>query len=421
MSDPREEIQEDAKKAWLESDQKNTIVLATGGGKSKVAIDLLKEMDLSEEDQILLLTNATPLRDHNWKVEFEKFGYDWNRVTSECYQTTKSWTGKHFKVCIADEIDFIAEGYAKVFENNTFDKIIGLTGFITEEKEEFLQSYAPVCFKAPTSQLQEAGALNKSKFIFIKFPLSIKKSIEKKTKKGGTFKVSENDEYRYWDKEFQLSMIAKASTERKLSLLGEHFENDDSWKKLDWKMKISSSKRKSVLHNSENSAALTNKLISLIHGEEGNKILVFSSLTKQCNKFPNPFHGALEDKNSPLLDRLNRGEINTLSSVKKISRGVNLEGVNWIIKESYDSSEVDFQQQHGRGLRLKPDQVLTVIVLLPFYEDMVKIESGAFRREKLPTQATRWAEKMMKSMSIEENKVITLDHNLNITMRDLCT
>ena len=86
---------------------------------------------------------------------------------------------------------------------------------------------------------------------------------------------------------------------------------------------------------------------------------------------------------------------------KKLNRGVNLQGVNYLIKESFDGSETDFQQQHGRLMRLKPDEVAKIIVLVPYYKALVKTESKDLfggtvvttKMQRMPTQARKWAEK----------------------------
>lgn len=406
--DLRAEVQLQAEDSWLNSERKNTVVLGTGGGKSKVAIDLLKKVD---PPTVLLLTNSELLRDENWKKEFEKFEYPWAKVTSECYQTAYKWEGKHFDFVIADELDFIAEEYAKFFFNNTYDNLLGLTGFITDEKLPLIEKIAPVCFQVSTQQLQDKGMLNKSEFIFIHYPLSKAKTIQQKKKDGGMFFVSENDQYRYFDKEFQKALIVKSALEKKYNLIGVSPETQKDWVAADWKFKIMAAKRKSILNNLESSVSLVKNLVELIHRKEGNKILIFSALTKQCDKLPNPFHGKNAEDFSG-LERLNSGEIKTMSVCKKLNRGANLVGVNFIVKESFDGSETDFQQTHGRLMRLDPSQTGYYIILVPYFEDMVRTENGAFRRVLLPTQVSKWAARMSSSFDMSNSRVITLGNDL---------
>jgi superfamily II DNA or RNA helicase len=101
-----------------------------------------------------------------------------------------------------------------------------------------------------------------------------------------------------------------------------------------------------------------------------------------------------------------------MSVCKKLNRGANLIGVNVIIKESFDGSETDFQQTHGRLMRLKPEQTGYYIILVPYFEDLVRTENGAFRRVLMPTQVSKWASKMSASFDMSNSRVITLGNDL---------
>lgn len=403
--DIRTSIQSDAKEAFLNSERKNSIIVGTGGGKSKIAIDILKEIN---PNSILLLTNSQTLRDENWKKEFEKFDYPWDKVVSECYQTAYKWEGKHFEFIIADEGDFIADEYVKVFTNNTYDNLLLMTGFLPEEKKELIESIAPVCFTAVTEELQETGLLNESEIIIVEYNLSKKKDLMvPKGKSGAYFYTSENDSYRYYDKEFSKAVVVKSAIEKKYKL----FPNPEILKSLssaDWKFKVMASKRKSILNNLNSSVEVVKEIVKVIHSKPNNKVLIFSALTKQCDKLINPFHGKSNEDVSGIED-LNENKINTLSVCKKINRGINLTGVNYSIRESFDGSEVDFHQTHGRLMRLPPGQKARYLILVPYYSEPTRNPGGfGYTTVKYPTQAKKWADNMMKNFSSDNVRTIRL-------------
>jgi superfamily II DNA or RNA helicase len=120
----------------------------------------------------------------------------------------------------------------------------------------------------------------------------------------------------------------------------------------------------------------------------------------------NPYHSKSEGIG---LEDLNSGKINTMTVVKKITRGVNLHQVQWAIRESFDGSEETFQQSLGRLLRLKPDQVAKYIILLPLVECMVRDTNGVFRKQLIETQAHKWVEKMLTSAASIKPRVIRLN------------
>ncbi len=370
-------------------------------GKSKVAIDLAKEIDPM---RILLLTNSETLRDNNWKAEFEKFDATeyWEAAISECYQTVHRWQGEEFDLVIADEIDFaMTEMYQKFFQNNTIHNLLGLTGFCTEEKREILNQYAPVCFEYTTQQGQEESLLNRSEVIFVEYLLSTDKTImvPKKDKKS-FFYTSENEQYKYYDKEFHKAMAIKSKLEREYRL----FPDEELLKRVTaagWKYKTMSAKRKSILNNLTSSVKVVQSLIQQIKREPSNKVLVFSALTSQADKFGIPtFHGKINSSETG-LDRLNSGEIKELAVCKAVTRGVNMVGVNYAIKESFDGSEENFQQTHGRLMRLQPGQIAKYLILIPQFSEAARNTSGGWVISHYPTQQLKWATKMMDSFETQ--------------------
>lgn len=417
----REEIQKEAKNKWLKTTN-GTLVIGTGGGKSKIAIDLIDEVLLklpnSKFLSALILVNSTSLRDKNWNEEIEKFGLK-SDVTIATYQTAYKWKDRTFDMVVFDEVDFACTPeYQQVFKDECIKSThkLALTGFLPKEKEDLLNEFnLPVLYKITTQELQDVNALNESRIILIQYPLSTANTKEVKKKDGGVFYTSENSEYAYWDKEVMKRMIIKANLEKQKRIL--NLSNDTSVDKsvaaADFKFKMAVAKRKAILHNSPTSIKVVQALYNKIHSKPGNKLLIFSANTKQADKLYNPFHGKNEKDFSGIED-LNEGKVNTLSVVKKINRGMNLTGVNYIIRESYDGSETDMQQIHGRGMRLKPGQVMTMIILVPYYETVTKTEGGGFKKIEVPTQAANWVKNMLQSFNTDKVETIRLDKTLTI-------
>lgn len=409
--DVRDSTQQAAKEAFLRSDKKNTIIAATGSGKSKIALDIIRELN---PERILLLTNATNLRDINWKNEFEKFGMMeyWAKTISATYQALYDKKSIiTWDLIILDEIDFACTPqYSKCF-NIPATSVLGLTGFITEDKREFLEDFFPICYEITAQQMQEGNLLNKSEFIFVEFPLSKERTIEQKTKKGQIFKVSENDQYQYWDKKFQQAMIVKNGLYRKYRLMSVEPEGQADYTKADWNFKFMATKRKNILTNLHSSTYVVYNILNKVREVQGNKTIIFSTTQKQCDRFPNSYH---EKSQLVTPDDLNEGRVDVLSVVKKITRGMNLVGVNYLIRESYDGSEEIFHQSLGRLLRLRPDQTAKYIILIPYYEALARCPDGVFRKQIFPTQAANWVTKMMQSVKDVSPRYIKLDNTYQI-------
>ena len=88
--------------------------------------------------------------------------------------------------------------------------------------------------------------------------------------------------------------------------------------------------------------------------------------------------------------------------------------MNYLIRSTFDGSETDLNQSHGRGMRLAVDQIFKYIVLLPMYTDLVKMHTGRMEYHLLSTQAERWKNKMMQSLGNPTIKTIRLDKTLTI-------
>lgn len=421
----REQIQDKGKEAYLSTNGIATVMMGTGGGKSKVAIEIVKELNPPD---ILFLSNSERGRDITFRDEFRKWGIEalWNeRVIAECYQTAYKWEGKHFPFVIADEIDFaMTEEFVKFFKNNTYDRLLGLTGFATYEKRQMLNEMAPICYEISTQDLQKLGILNDTQFFRVEFDLNmVDKNIKveygpKNDRKS--FYQTENDAYVYLQKQYIKEISILNTTEQQMhelrllpqtaEIVGALSEQEVQSKRASMRMKRIANERKKLLWTLDSSRRIASKIAAKEY-EEGNKILIFSKWTQQIDAICTHTYHSKNSKNNTNIDKLNRGEIQILGVCESINRGENLEGVNVLIRESYDGSETAFQQKHGRGTRLDKDDIMRYYILLPYFHMPIYLEGqkAPARYARVPTQAAQWAEAMSKSFDL--NNIITINAN----------
>ncbi len=88
----------------------------------------------------------------------------------------------------------------------------------------------------------------------------------------------------------------------------------------------------------------------------------------------------------------------------KINRGVNIDGLNTAVFESFYGSDTQAMQRLGRLMRLKPGETATAYVLLPYYMKTAK-HDGVEVYEMAPTQQVTWANKMFRSTDIKSSAV----------------
>jgi superfamily II DNA or RNA helicase len=156
----REQIQNEAKAKLKLFGYNGTVILDTGVGKTKVAIDCIKEGSFKN---ILITSPRTNLKE-NWKKELSKWGWEeWDNgiwvkdydgeqptrhihITFENIQTAYKWKSGHtklnkihFDLIIADEIHtMMTPEYGALLERASELKvsIIGLTATPDDDKDD---------------------------------------------------------------------------------------------------------------------------------------------------------------------------------------------------------------------------------------------------------------------------------------------
>lgn len=414
--DVRDTEQEAVVDLYLELDPlRATAVLSTGFGKSKVAIDILKA---KRPAKIVILVNSTILRDESWKAEFAKFGeakmYEEN-VETHTYQMAYKWSPDDVNLddvfVICDEIDFAADtdALSSFFYTYPNAKMLGLTGFITDEKKEWFRNYMPIITQLTANDAQNKGLLNKVHYVFVRYDLSEVRNITVSYKKHGvqkTFKQSENAAYDYANKQCHilqgdLSKLDKALNDGEIDM-STYIQKT---KNKEYLLNRANAKRADILLGSSATVTLARKLIQYAHGKNPeSKVVVFTMRTDQADAIceDHVYHGNIHKKTAQAnFEAFQRGEIKILGVCGKIDRGANIPGLDTGVMADFYGSDTKFTQRVGRLLRLKPSDVATMYVLLPYY--MRKERDKSYTVQE--TQQVKWALSMLRSTIIHTSEV----------------
>lgn len=429
--DIREEDQEEVVDMYLLANKmRTTLILATGFGKSKVAIELLTKLAPSH---IYIVVNSTDLRDNEWKKEFKKHGRGAlleNYVSLVTYQylSRNLYTPEEVdenSLILLDEVDFMADTPILSRVLSLFEGIrtIGLTGFVTESKKNWFAENLPVLVTLSADDAQKKGILNKLKFVFIKYNLSLDPNDVTVTyKKHGhdhTFTQSENASYEYQQNRYIHLLAAKQVWQTQFTK-GEI--NYDSYEKgikdYDYKITYAVKERGEILLHAKSSVNMARKLLTHIETTSPNsKTIVFSKRTLQSEKvcgMDRVYNGSIDKKLAKKhYDAFNEGTLRVLGTCDKLNRGVNVDNLDVALFETFYGSDTQAVQRFGRMMRLDPDKEATIYVLLPYYmrEDANKIYSVQ------PTQQVDWANKMLRSTNVTNSSVWDYrqaqEHNTN--------
>jgi len=404
----KEQVQREALNKFKQL-HKGTICLSTGTGKSKVAIDFIKE---TEDVTFVLITSPRTNLQENWKKELVKWGLEPRTAMSknqwfdpktgkdifivvENIQTTYKWKNEKFDLVIADEIHtMMTPEYSALFDRTKYKYLIGLTAThdITYKNDKgfYYKKYCPIIYEYYDSA--EDGLINKTKFFIVNHYLEDTSTVTVRVGK----KTMEEGEFHYYTylteriKAGQKRMIAQGS-EDWFNDAREWFWNGNGTKEQKFAAMVylnSIKARKEFLLNLPSTALLARKIKEgILRDNSDAKVLIFSELTAQADKITNnTVHSNNHTKeNQRLMDEFNEGKIRDLGSCRSLTLGLNLKGATHAIMESYIGSATQSKQKKGRLDRLATDDIAEMWIIRV---------SG--------TQADSWFEQMIKGFDLSE-------------------
>lgn len=404
-SKSREQVTEEALEAWEAAGCRGAVLVGTGVGKTKLSIqavhhvvqkNLQKRNKALSLPRILWLCSSEQLRDVEAEAEFVKWNYAelLPFVTFECYQSFYKKSGTSWDLVVADEGDAcLSEEYSKGLLNNQFENLLLVTATVKEEKKELLASICPIVYEYSTQQAQADGLLNQTRFILLEVDLSTEKSIEVKYKAGGvekSFKTSEAAQYEYLEQQFGILCGEQEKAKQELWSAQLKRQNTqpakNTLKKVEAKIQRIISQRTTALWTSPTLIAAGKQLACQVLTQENSKVVLFSKRKETAEALGSNVYHSGNKKDNQAIELFNSGQKRGLSVVDAVNRGVNLVGATHFIYVGYHSSGVDFQQRHGRGVRLPLDQIGYHIILLPYYTNK--------QGQRRPTQAVKWADSM---------------------------
>ena len=386
----REEITKEVLNILEKNCYVGTTVLSTGTGKSKIAVDAIKQ---GKFKNILITSPRTTLKS-NWEKELEKWDLKPTGTTTnpiqiiiENIQTAYKWdkdTVKSFDLIIFDEIHTMTTPkYGELIQLASELSIprLGLTATPDisdkEEKLLFYQEYCPIVYLYSDSE--KDGITNKKRVYVLRYNLTNDHTVEVKTKTK-SWRQGELAYYTYLESVIEEQ---KALIQRKFPLwdvLGVKAvyalkgpNTPPELKQILGKYWWAITTRKKLLWNLESSKRIALKLKEKILNSrkkrtwDNNKVLIFSELTDKCQDLSKYAIHSKQDKkhNQSMIDLFNSGKIRELASCQSLTLGMNLIGANFAIFESFNSSETNNTQKQGRLNRLPITDTAILIYIVP--------------------------------------------------------
>lgn len=340
----KEKVQKEALDAILVNGGSGILCLATGSGKSKIAIDYCKLFydSMKKNFRCLLVVPTEKLRDENWKDEFEKWKgkivYK-NNVERTCYASLNKLKHKEYDLVVLDEVHRLTENNVKFFKQNTVHNILGLTA--TYPKDDIKQLLIKELKLDIVYTLHLDDAIKRNivapyKIKIVEMFLDDKDKYIKAGSKDKPFMTTEYGQYQYMTNVIQKIMYSGKPAPKWLFL-----------------------KRMHMLYNLRSKTEVAKKIIADLPEDE--RTLIFCGSINQANELCEyNFHSQTDDKD---LNAFCEKKINKLSCVNALNEGMNIPDVDCAVIVQLNSQELNTVQRIGRCIRYRPGHEAIIYIL----------------------------------------------------------
>lgn len=357
-------VQRAALKAWIKSGKKGSAEISTGIGKTFLSLHALYEMPLDWSIEHFFFAEVVD-RKLDLIKQIKLYNQIFNRnVLKEynlhftTYQSAYKWVGQKVGLAIFDEVhELCTPEYSKLYYNNHFKAIIGLSATIDKEtyyqdirrsKLDIINDIAPICF---TYSLDDGLRDGTSRQLDIYVIYNQLNNNDKSIKAGSKTKVfyqTEKAAYDYWNKSFiknvgQFIDYSKGNNESEKAY-NTRITKAENVKSI--KIRNTASRRSKLLYKLPSKIPIVKELLKYVKGKTiifGNDIDALLEVTKNVVSSRNK-----PDINNKIRDDFDTNKIQVIGSFKKLKQGANLADLDNCIIMSYYSKELHIKQMMGR-------------------------------------------------------------------------
>lgn len=346
-------VQQEARRAWEAGGNWGLLAMATGTGKSKVAIDVVTELSgpMFAEPRVLLVVPTEKLRDDNWRDEFNKWGAGkwYKNLQRSCYVSITKYEMQSYDLVILDEAHNLTDRNSDFFQRNTVHKVLALTatppnpkGGETEKAKALLfqQFRIKTDFEYTLDQAVSSGLVAPFEIKVVECSLDDTQKYIKAGNEKNRFFQTEVQRYNYIS-----NLILKLRIAKKEDVL-----------------KFKYMERMRLVQNSIAKTKLA-KLILEKYIQADDRVLVFCGSIAQSEELMGSavYHSKTSDT---ALTQFQQKLISRLGCVEALNEGINVPEVDQGLIVQLNSSKKDLVQRIGRLIRKRPGHKATVWILV---------------------------------------------------------
>lgn len=326
---------EETKQEILQLKGRNFIFeLATGTGKSWLAIEKMKQLyDPINSVNILVVVPRNVLK-KNWEIEFNKWWPDCNLIISyTTYASLDKYEYNHYSFVVWDECHHLSDRCMKIVDKMSMKYNILCSATIPRDKMLSIKQHFhnPSIYKKNLREIISSNILPDPEVILIPLPLDNYFKREKAHYKGGDVDCTETYYYKYlsnqidYYKNLYMSSYKEWAKNKWLQLCG---------KRLKWLSDIK--------------LCYTKKIIESLHDR---RTITFCNTIEQTEKLGKYCINSKNKNAIEYLNQFNDGTINHITCCDMINEGINISNCEVGIFNSLNSSEILTTQKQGRLLR----------------------------------------------------------------------
>lgn len=381
----RDKVQKEAVQAFIDNDGRGMIVMATGSGKSKVAIDIAKYYSKLKKarmyDGNFLLVPTEKLRDENWYEEFTQWRAKsvYENTTRLCYASASKVESFNYLLGVLDEGHNLTELSSEIFSNNNVEHVVVLTATpptSIEKKMLFERLAIPIVYQLSLDEAVKLGFVAPYKINVVFTELDAVNKNIKSGNKANPFYQTELQKYKY---------------------LCDAYESTPKYSKQRFAATLT---RMRFIYNLPSKAEAARYLLDNVIPQDDKSIIFCGSIAQANELCENRFHSKISDK---AYNAFKAGEINRLSCVQGINEGHNFPGMDSGLAVQINANEKDLIQRIGRLIRFRVGHEAAVwIIVCKGTQDELWLNSATENIDKSKISYYSYAD--LKQVGYEYNK-----------------
>lgn len=345
------------------SNQNLLLILPTGFGKSKMALDIM-HLRCKAGDRILVVVPKNVLKD-NWKEEFKKWGYeDYLPYTTFVTYVSFPKVANEYQLVIFDEVHHLTERCQDSLDTFIIHNAVMLSATVGRELRYNLAAYFPnlYIYKVRTREAIDEDILPDPRVYLIPMTLDNTKvncEIIKNKSKGNPIIVPYAQRWSYKGVKNRKIIIKCTQQEyyNDISNLISYYKNKMFMEIFKNRYLHTSGDRLKWLSNQK--TAFVHTLLDHLNGE---RTLTFCNSIEQTEELGKYCINSKNKNSDEVLSKFNSGKINHITACAMLDEGVNLTNCRIGVYANLNSSVRMIKQRLGRLLRHKDP-----IIVIPYF------------------------------------------------------